>query len=302
MKYAPAAPCLFLTCLIAAGCASKPAADAGAAAAAPDAPAAPPQSIFATPLAPQPKHMLSGGNPDPTHQVQQVDVYQIAVPFGAVSRSEEFWKRIDEQTVDIATYDLLLKNGMRVGLGSTAEWSYFKGIIDQYPAKARQCAATGGDSGAVELLMKAGINFQNIFYLNDQNVLYGRTFDQCENAIGVSFQLAPRKPGTVRISVCPLVRSKRKRFEVSVRNVEREIKYVAPENLYDLNLITDVPLDGFLVIAPSEHAKLPSSLGSTFLVGGTISERFEQVLLLVPRVANVTETVIPLSEVTTSQK
>ena len=29
------------------------------------------------------------------------------------------------------------------------------------------------------------------------------------------------------------------------RNEEREIQYVAPENLYDLNLITDIPLDGF---------------------------------------------------------
>ena len=30
---------------------------------------------------------------------------------------------------------------------------------------------------------------------------------------------------------------------MTIRNEEREISYVAPENLYDLNLITDVPLD-----------------------------------------------------------
>jgi hypothetical protein len=277
MTYAPVVPCLLVALALAqGGCAAKGAAPAPKA-------AVPSQSVFASPLSPQPQHLLTSGRPEAV-VVQQLDVYQLSVPMGAVSRSDEFWKRVDEQTVDIATYDLLLKNGMRVGVASNSEWSYFKGIIDQHPTRARQSSATGGDAGAVELKLKEKINFQNVFYLNDRNQVFGRTYEHCENAMGVSFQPAPRKAGTVRISVCPLVRSLRKRFEVTVRNEEREIQYVAPENLYDLNLITDVPLDGFLVIAPSDHARIPSSLGSTFLVGGNISERFEQVLLLVPRV------------------
>lgn len=241
------------------------------------------QPVFASPLAERPQHLLSGGQTD-APQVQQLAIYQITVPLGAISRSEEFWKRVDEQRIDIATYDLLLKNGIRVGVGANSEWSYFKGIIDQYPAAARKAVATGGEAGAVELEMKKSVAFQNIFYLSDENVLYGRTYERCENLIGISFQPAPRKPGTVRMSVCPRVRSLRKRFEVSIRNEEREIEYVCPENLYDLNLIADVPLDGFLVIAPSTHAKLPSSLGSNFLVGQGLAEQYEQVILLVPQV------------------
>src|SRR5687768_16144984 len=45
-----------------------------------------------------------------------LDMYQFTVPHGGVSRSEEFWKRVDEQRIDVATYDLLLKNGLRVGV------------------------------------------------------------------------------------------------------------------------------------------------------------------------------------------
>ena len=279
MKYAPLAVCLVGLALAQSGCTSDKTAVAKQA-------AAPSAGVFASPLSPQPQHMLTSGRPEPV-TVQQLDIYQLSVPLGAVSHSDEFWKRVDEQTVDIATYDLLLKNGMRVGVANNSEWPYFKSIVDAHPTKSRQCTATGGDAGAVELVLKEKINFQNVFYLNDRNQVYGRTYERCENAMGVSFQPAPRKPGTVRISVCPLVRSLRKRFEVSIRNnEEREIQYVAPENLYDLNLITDVPVEGFLVIAPSDHARIPSSLGSTFLVGGNISERFEQVLLLVPRVTS----------------
>ena len=290
MKYAPlAVPCLMLSLALSQiGCATK-----GKETTKPTSAAlAPSASIFASPLAAQPQHMLTSGRAEPL-TVQQLDIYHIVVPMGAVSRSDEFWKRVDEQTVDIATYDLLLKNGMRVGVANNNEWSYFKAIIDQHPTKSRQCSAAGSEAGAVEMILKEKVAFENIFYLSDTNQVFGRTYEHCENALGISYQPAPRKPGTVRISVCPLVRSLRKRFEVTIRGEEREIQYVAPENLYDLNLITDVPLDGFLVIAPSDHARIPSSLGSTFLVGGNVAERFEQVLLLVPRMA--TKEAVPMT-------
>src|SRR6476660_3215963 len=36
-----------------------------------------------------------------------VDLYQLSVPYGTVSRNEKFWKRIDENCVDPTTYDTL---------------------------------------------------------------------------------------------------------------------------------------------------------------------------------------------------
>src|SRR5690348_9537112 len=40
-----------------------------------------------------------------------MDVYQLSVPLGSVSRNEDFWKRLDENVIDVGTRDLLLKNG-----------------------------------------------------------------------------------------------------------------------------------------------------------------------------------------------
>src|SRR3954454_24441836 len=45
--------------------------------------------------------------------VQALDVYEVTVPFGAVSQSQEFWNPPNETSVDVATYDLLQKNGFR---------------------------------------------------------------------------------------------------------------------------------------------------------------------------------------------
>jgi hypothetical protein len=222
-------------------------------------------------------------------KVHCLDVYQLTLPLGAVSRSEEFWKRVDEQGVDIGTYDLLQKNGFRVGVAPASEWPYFRGILDQYPAVTKKTTVTAGESGALELMMKTGVPSQYLFYLTDDNTLMGRSYDRCENLLSVTFQSAPRKPGQVRVTMCPLVRCTRGEFQITVNNTEREYEYVHPERLYDLNLCCDVPLQGFLVVAPSTMAKWDATLGNAFLVDGGAAERFEHVLLMVPRPTQVQE-------------
>ena len=219
-------------------------------------------------------------------RVQYLDVYQLTLPLGAVSRSEEFWKRVDEQGVDIGTYDLLQKNGFRVGVAPASEWPYFRGILEQYPAVTKKTTVTAGESGALELLMKKGVGSQYLFYLTDDNRLLGRTYDRCDNLVSVTFQPAPRKPGQVRVTLCPLVRTVRGEFQISVTNDEREYEFVRPERLYDLNLCCDVPVNGFLVVAPSMMARWQATLGNAFLVEGGAAERFEHVLLMVPRPSN----------------
>src|SRR4051812_25287685 len=154
-------------------------------------------------------------------RVVQLDVYQLVIPLGAISRSEEFWKHVDEQTVDVGTYDLLRKNGWRIGVAPMSDYGYFKDIIDAYPASSKPSgitAAPGGGGGAMELPMKSGIAYQNIFYFTDDNRLFGRTFEDCDNLLTITLQQAPRKPGEARVTVCPMVRGIRKRFEVSSRD------------------------------------------------------------------------------------
>lgn len=229
-------------------------------------------------------------------RVVQLEVFQIEVPFGAVSRSEEFWKHVDEQTVDVGTYDLLRKNGWRVGVGPTTEWAYFRDIIDAYPAStSRASLSTGpaGGTGTTELPLKdkKGIPYQNIWYFDDANSLRGLTFERCDNVINVAVQHVPRKPGEARVTVCPVVRSLRYRFEVTRKNDERIIEYVQPEHLYDLNLQTDIPVGHFLVIAPAPEVKWRTSLGATFLVNDGAAERIETLLLMVPRAIDLAETI-----------
>ena len=239
-------------------------------------------------------------------RIVQLEIYKLEIPLGAISRSEEFWKHVDEDSVDVGTYDLLRKNGWRLGVAPNREWGYFKDIIDSYPASAAPhtlVTGTAGANGTMELSMKEKIPYQNIFYFNDRNALFGRTFERCENILNIAMQQAPRKIGEARVTVCPTVRALRRRFEVTTKNDEKVIEYLYPERLYDLNLQVDIPMNHFLVIAPSPEAKWRTSLGASFLIDDQAAERIEYVLVLVPRAAQLQEiTPAPVSQLAPSAK
>ncbi len=230
------------------------------------------------------EHLSSEDATPPVQLLIQLTSFKITVPAGTVSRSEEFWKHIDEHAVDVPTYEQLFKNGVRVGVAASSEWDYLKDILKQNPAITQPSAYAGREAKDVEIDLKMGVPFQNLFYYDTRGDLVGRTFERCDNVMRVAFQPAPRKPGTVRLAMCPVVRSLRERL-VAIGDINtRTIQFVHPEQFFELNLTADIPLDGFLVVAPSEESKWPTSLGNNFLVNDGPAEQTETLLIFRPMV------------------
>jgi hypothetical protein len=212
----------------------------------------------------------------------QLGLYRITVPAGSISGSPQFWKHIDEHAVDIPTYDVLYKNGVRVGVAAASEWDYFKEILDQHPAKTQPGAFSGVKVRDIDLEMKLKVPYQDLFYFDTSGDLVGRSFDRCDNILRVSFEPAPRKPGTVRLGICPVVRSLRERIVAvgDINTVSRQ--FVHPEQFYELNLSADIPLNSFLVVAPSPEGKWPSTLGNNFLISDGATEQTETLMIFRP--------------------
>lgn len=230
------------------------------------------------------EHLSSEDATPPVEYLIQLTSFRITVPAGAVSRSEEFWKHIDEHAVDVPTYEQLYKNGVRVGVAASSEWDYLKDILKQNPAITQPSAYAGREAKDIEIELKTNVPFQNLFYYDTHGDLVGRTFERCDNVMRVSFQPAPRKPGSVRLAMCPVVRSLRERL-VAVGDINtRTVQVVHPEQFYELNLTADIPLDGFLIVAPSEESKWPTSLGNNFLVNDGAAEQTETLLIFRPMV------------------
>lgn len=223
--------------------------------------------------------------PPAVRLVIHLEVYELIVPYGTVSRNDDFWKRINEQAVDVATFDRLWRNGVRVGQAPAAEWPYFKQIIDQQPARANKQLHIGmaRQTRDIEIIARRDVLYQNLFIFDDANRMIGRSFERSMNLWSLSFEATPRQVGSVRVALCPVVRSLRQHLEFVGDREGRTIEYVSPQRLYDLNLVADIPLEQFLVIAPSPEAHHTTSIGYNFLSLDGEAERMERVLLFVPQ-------------------
>jgi hypothetical protein len=210
----------------------------------------------------------------------QMDVYRLAVPLGTFSANEEFWKRMDEECVDPTTKDLLERNGIRVGQAPQSELSFFQKFMDDKPLMQR-LSTLAPEARKIELEMRKDLPHQTIFRMDARRQNIGRDYDRSSNIINMSFEPAPRKPGCVRLTLCPMVRSHRKRFEFTPLNNENEIQYVEPELLYDLNLRVDIPKDRFFIVMPSATAD-SASVGAAFLIKQGHTDRQEEILLIIP--------------------
>ena len=192
--------------------------------------------------------------------------YELTLPAGAVSGSREFWKRIDEDgsVFDVATHDLLYKNGVRAGEGSVGDWPRFKEIFDRAGVVVHRATLVAHEAKDQIIPCSDDMPEQRLFYF-DSHGLTGKVFDACRNLFSVTFGPAPRKPGAVRIELCPVVHCTRHRYTYTALNEQQVIEFTADEQLIDLNLRADIPAGRFLVVAPSEASENESSIGHQFL-------------------------------------
>lgn len=207
-----------------------------------------------------------------------VDVWVLSVPHGTLSANEEFWKRVDEHAVDPATYDLLYRSGVRVGEAPRSELALLDKYMDR-PITKTKSNVTGTEVKNMQIEMKKGVLEQDIFHLNRANERIGRTFQDSDNFINISFEPALRKPRQVRMTFCPMVRSTHSLMRASPKNQTYEIQFTAPEVLYDLNFRLDLSEDNFIIAMPSPDATR-TDVGGAFFTKDGQTEKLEQVLIV----------------------
>lgn len=219
----------------------------------------------------------------PLELLYAVEIWEISLPRDSVSTDEAFWKRVDEHSVDLPTYDQLYKNGIRVGQLPINELGEISRLVEQRKGKRTQIQGLEGRH--VTIPARSEVPRQVLFYLDRSNTLVGRTYDRSENFFSFSFESTPRNPDRIRIALTPTVRALDKRivYTTTPGKDDRDVRMVAEEAHYDTNLRTDLSLRNVLVIAPSVEARFESTLGNAFLIDRTPSEELERLIVIIPR-------------------
>jgi len=219
-----------------------------------------------------------------------LDVYLLDVPAGSISRDESFWRTVDENAVGAAADQRLQKNGIRCGVAPRNQWRHFADIFARDLSRARRTKVDGLATESVPLELDQPVDREDVFFFDADGQLEGHTYDHATNGVTMTFGPAPREPGTVRLTVCPVVRRERSRLEYTPTNESFQTPVTDVERIYDAGLTADVPPDGFLIVAPGPLADPDLTLGGRFLLRRDAAARREQVIVAVP-------TVVPLNAV-----
>ena len=218
-----------------------------------------------------------------------LDVYLLDVPAGSISGDESFWRTIDEDAAGAAAGQELLANGIRCGVAPRNRWQHFADAFNQQLNHARKVRVDGWATNTIDLDVGQPADREDVFFLNADHQLEGRTYDHASNGFGLTFGPTPREPGNVRLTLCPTVRRDRSLTEYTPLNAAYEQPASDVDRIYDVGLTVDVPPEGFLIVAPGPVAERdPESVGGRFLVRRDTAARREQVIIVVPRL-------IPLS-------
>lgn len=220
--------------------------------------------------------------PHPLYLIQ-LDAYQMDVPFGAVSGNPLFWSRIDQKNVASQAAALLDRNGFRIGEGATSDWKFFKQILEKNPAHTQASSRVAYQEQRELFLTRADQPGRDLFYFDSSGQLVGKSFGPSDDLLMLSFWPTPRHNGEVHIRLTPAIRSRAEEFQRQQIDGQEMVAPVRPEFFYNLTLDADIDVNHFLIVAPSEAAKISTSLGGTFLINKTSGNEKETVLIFAAR-------------------
>jgi hypothetical protein len=225
---------------------------------------------------------------EPAVQVFALSVYDLSVPMGEVTRNDELWKRLDEQALDVATTDILNKNGIRVAVGFTREWEHLREHLDDPDAQVIRMHDL--EDRQTEVTMRRRVPDQVIAHFESDGSLVMKTRPQADLMMNIGYRRTPRQDGSLRVSLTPSIRSIRQQPRVVDVGDGFGVSMDAEEFLYDLNLRADVAVGEYLIVAASEQSDLETLLGRVFFREQSGPELLERVLVVVPQTVQVQQT------------
>ncbi len=212
-----------------------------------------------------------------------------------MSDDPAFWRAADETAVGgPAVVDQLARNGVRVGVVPRSRSLFFSRYFNDHPKRGRRTSYSTGQYGTVDLDLDQTFAAQDLFVFDAAGHLAGRTYQDGTDSVAMTFEPEPRSPDAVRVTLCPTVKSDRRRATYTALNGTVDAAATDVDRLYDLGISVALRNDQFLIVAPGPNAGRPTSVGCRFLTRGDAAARLERVVVVVPTiiVANGRPTVV----------
>jgi hypothetical protein len=246
-------------------------------------PPPPPPPPPLPPPAEGPKHIITGdAAPAPDTSAIRMTMYRLEMPFGANSRDDAFWKLVDEDVIDVPIAQSLNRNGFRIGRARISDWPEFLKILTNESAiKASQAMIIAPPSFESGELPLSDVIPSELLFIFDDHGLTMRSYNNCRNMFATTLEWVPRRPGAIRLTLCPMIQVPQMRMDYSLSDDPAPVKYLKRENFYDLHLTADIAPGEFLVVGTSTATEDRNRVASRFLTLDGPNRRYEDVLIFV---------------------
>lgn len=227
-------------------------------------------------------------------QFFQLEMYELAVPAGAISTNADFWKPFDETFLGMWKHDVLYKNGLRVGLAPVNVLPMLAQQLEN--AETQESSLIGARGRDFEMAMKNNVDKQTIFYFDRNGRMSGKDYAPADNIFAISFRQTPRKSDHVRLAIAPAVR------EIAERIVRGNApgaapKFLRPQTIFELGIEWDLGVDECLVISAADMAnEVKVSVGRAFMTEERPAQIVEKALVIIPRIRGEMPEVAPKQE------
>lgn len=224
------------------------------------------------------------GEDEPIRLQLAFDVLRVDLPVGEVRHAQTVWNYVDETQTDPRMTALLARNGFRIGTADEEVWPALRVLFEANQAKSRAVRHVAQGGAPLSLRLGDLEDGESLFeYLQDGR-LVGRSFDGGAKFLHIDYALDPADPTRTIMMVTPEVRkfSADKHWQ-HVGGRFREAPQYEGRLFTELSTQLSLRPGEFLVVGPSESARLPSLVGSRFLTARENDVTCETILCLSPR-------------------
>lgn len=217
-------------------------------------------------------------------------VLSVQIPEKEQAAAMRVWDHIREEMLDADTRLRLSDNGFRAGIGHVQHWAPIRAVLDSIPGhrliQTVPLRVPAGFPLALELDNEP--RDQTLFHVGKDGVLRGGTYPATRNVLRVAYGPDVRRAERIRMAVAPEVQQKQEgwrwvRTEEGLWQVPRQHNSPFDEVTLDVSLAHDE----FLLIAPSESARLRGLIGRAMFTSDFEGASYFTYVFLRPEVPDV---------------
>jgi len=213
----------------------------------------------------------------------EFDILRVEIPSEPVRHSQKVWNHVDELRVDPDLAGALARNGVRLGVSSSASWPALRAVFQASGARVERVRHSA--SSSLPLLLDLG-SFDRpatVFAYDRRGGMSGRTLPRGRRIVRLDYDVhpAPRLETDLRVAFDILPEQAASSWVVEPSSVTTVVPLYS---FSDLTSVLTLSADEFLVIGPGEETTNAYLIGSTYFRRPIQGRRFDTVLCITPRV------------------